>query len=114
MNWSFFKELKDDPSKLFQQKVDNQVEKWYAKKIIGNLWKSFISCDSPSAGKMYGLVRAYKVENHVRIITSGYYLHNRIILGSCQYLQKNFYMKTLKEFHLELKTPATCQTLLTI
>ena len=90
MDWSFFKELKEDPSKLFQQKVDNWIEKWYAKKIIGNSWRLFISCDSLSAGKMYCLVKAYKVENLVRIITSGYHLPNRIILGSGQYLQKNF------------------------
>ena len=48
---SSFKELKDDPSKLFQQKINIWIEKWYAKKVIDNSWKDFISCDSPSAGK---------------------------------------------------------------
>ena len=68
---SSFKELKDDPSKLFQQKINNWIEKWYAKKVIYNSWKDFISCDSPSAGKMYGLVKTHKPNNPVRIITSG-------------------------------------------
>ena len=66
-----FKELKDDPSKLFQEKVNNWIEKWYANKVIDNSLKSFVSCDSPSAGKMYGLVKTHKVDNPVRIITSG-------------------------------------------
>ena len=68
---SSFKELKDDPSKLFQQKINNWIEKWYTKKVIDNSWKDFISCDSPSAGKMYDLVKTHKVNNPVRIITSG-------------------------------------------
>ena len=68
---SSFKELKDDPSKLFQEKVNNWIEKWHANKVIDNSWKSFVSCDSPSAGKMYGLIKTHKVDNPVRIITSG-------------------------------------------
>ena len=68
---SSFKELKDDPSKLFQQKINNWIEKWYVKNVIDNSWKDFISCDSPSASKMYGLVKTHKVDNPVRIITSG-------------------------------------------
>ena len=42
---SSFKELKDDPSKLFQQKINNWIEKWYVKNVIDNSWKDFISCD---------------------------------------------------------------------
>ena len=68
---SSFKELKDDPSKLFQEKVNNWIEKWHANKVIDNSWKSFVSCDSPSAGKMYGLIKTHKFDNPVRIITSG-------------------------------------------
>ena len=33
---SSFKELKDDPSKLFQEKVNNWIEKWHANKVIDN------------------------------------------------------------------------------
>ena len=47
------------------------IEKWYDKKVIDNSWKDFISCDSPSVGKMYGLAKTLKANNHVRIITSG-------------------------------------------
>ena len=43
----------------------------HANKVIDNSWNSFISCDSPSACKMYGLIKTHKVENHVRLITSG-------------------------------------------
>ena len=68
---SSFKELKDDPSKLFQEKVNNWIEKWHANKVIDNSWKSFVSCDSPSASKMYGLIKTHKVDNPVRIITNG-------------------------------------------
>ena len=49
---SYFKELKDGPSKLFQQKINNWIEKWYAKKVIHNSCKDFISCDSTSEDKM--------------------------------------------------------------
>ena len=56
---------------VFQEKVNNCIEKWYARKVIDSSWKSFVSCDSPSAGKMYGLVKTHKVNNPVRIITSG-------------------------------------------
>ena len=68
---SSFKELKEDPSKLFQQKINNWIEKWYAKKVIDNSWKDFISCDSPNAGKMCGLVETHKANNPAKIITSG-------------------------------------------
>ena len=63
---SYFKELKDDPSKLFQQKINNWIE-WYAKKVIANSWNDFILCDSASASKMYGLVKIHKANNPVRI-----------------------------------------------
>ena len=33
--------------------------------------EDYISCDSPSADKMYGLVKTHKAHNPVRIITSG-------------------------------------------
>ena len=68
---SSFKELKDDQSKLFQQKINNWIEKWYAKKVIDNSWKHFISCDLPIAGKMNGLVKTHKTNHLIRIITSG-------------------------------------------
>lgn len=38
---------------------------------MDNSWKDFILCDSPNAGKMYGLVKTHKANNRVRIITSG-------------------------------------------
>ena len=51
--------------------INNWIEKWYAKKVVDNSWKDFISWDSHSAGKMYGLVKTHKANNPVRIITSG-------------------------------------------
>ena len=42
---SSFEGLKDDPSKLFQQKTNNWIGKWYAKKVIDNSWKDFASFD---------------------------------------------------------------------
>ena len=63
-----FLKKKDDPRKL---KVNNWIEKWYAEKVIDSSLKSFILCDSTSAGKIYGLARTHKFDNPVRIVTSG-------------------------------------------
>ena len=65
-----FKELKEELSRLFQQKVNNWLEKLYAKNVIAHSWKSFISFYSPSACKMYGHIKTRTINNTVRIITS--------------------------------------------
>ena len=67
---SSFKELKEELSKLFQQKVNIWLEKLYSKNVIAHSWKSFISCYSPSACKMYGHIKTRKINDTVRIITS--------------------------------------------
>ena len=35
-----------------------------------NSWKSFISCNLPSTGKMHGLDKTHKINNAVTVITS--------------------------------------------
>ena len=40
---SSFKQLPQDPSKQFEMKVNNWIEKWHSKNILDNKWKSFIT-----------------------------------------------------------------------
>ena len=68
---SSFKQLPQDPSKQFEMKVNNWIEKWHSKNILDNKWKSFITPFSSTAGKMYGNVKTHKENNPVRVITSG-------------------------------------------
>ena len=99
-----FLKKKDDPRKLFQQKVNNWIEKWYAQQVIDSSLKSFILCDSTSAGKIYGLARTHKFDNPVRIVTSGC----NTAVENLSVFVESLYIKKLKEFHLELGTPAIC------
>ena len=39
--------------------------------MIDNNWKRFITPSNSRPGKMYGLVKTHKVNNPVRVITSG-------------------------------------------
>ena len=39
--------------------------------MIDNNWKRFITLTNSTPGKMYGLVKTHKVNNSVRVITSG-------------------------------------------
>ena len=69
INRSSFDKLDTDPSSKFKDKLNNWLEKWSY--IITNEWKEFIRSDNCNAGKMYGLVKTHKVDNPVRVITSG-------------------------------------------
>ena len=102
---SSFKELKDDPSKLFQEEVNNWLEKWHANKVIDNSWKSLISCDSTSVDKIYGLIKTHKVDNPVRIITSGC---NTAVENLSIFVEKVLFSTSLKKFHLEFRILITC------
>ena len=64
---SSFKQLPKDPSKQFEMKVNNWIEKWHSKNILDNKWKSFITPFSSTAGKMYGNVKTHKENNPVRV-----------------------------------------------
>ena len=69
INRSSFDKLDTDPSSKFKDKLNNWLEKWSY--IITNEWKEFIRSDKCNAGKMYGMVKTHKVDNPVRVITSG-------------------------------------------
>ena len=69
INKSSFEKLDDDPSSKFQEKVDNWWEKRSDNETNG--WKEFIRPDNCNAGKVYGMVKTHKVDNQVRLITSG-------------------------------------------
>ena len=60
----------------------------YAKKLIDISWKDFIWYESPSVGKMYGLVKTHKVNNPVRIITSG---SNKVVENLSIFVEKILY-----------------------
>ena len=69
INRSPFDKRDTDPSPKFKDKLNNWLEKWSY--IITNEWKEFIRSDNCNAGKMYGMVKTHKVDNPVRVITSG-------------------------------------------
>ena len=57
---SSFKQPPQDPSKQFEIKVKNWIDKWHRKKLLDNKWKFFITPFSSTAGKMYGNVKTNK------------------------------------------------------
>ena len=67
---SSFKQLPQDPSKQFEMKVNNWIEKWHSEKILDK-WRSFIILLSSTAEQIYGNVKTHKENNPVRVITSG-------------------------------------------
>ena len=52
--------------------------------VIDNSWKSCISCVTPSAGKMFVLVKTHKVNNPVRIVTSGCNTAVEVFVNICK------------------------------
>ena len=68
---SSFTETDIDYSKNFEEKVNSWISKWTSKGVIDNNWKRFITPANSRPGKMYGLVKTHKVNNPVRVITSG-------------------------------------------
>ena len=55
----------------FEEKVNSWISKWTSNGLIDINWKRFITPTSSTPGKMYGLVQNHKVNNPVRVITSG-------------------------------------------
>ena len=68
---SSFEELDHDPSKLFSEKVNLWIQKWTENNVLDKSWGEFIELSFAAPGKMYGLVKAHKADNPVRVITSG-------------------------------------------
>ena len=68
---SSFTETDIDYSKNFEKKASSWISKWTSKGVIDNNWKRFITPTNSTPGKMYGLVKTHKVNNPVRVITSG-------------------------------------------
>ena len=60
-----------DYSKNFEEKLNSWILKWTSKGVINNNWKRFITPANSAPGKIYGLVKPHKVNNPVRVITSG-------------------------------------------
>ena len=52
--------------------------------VIDNSWKSCISCVTPSAGKMFVLVKTHKVNNPVRIVASGCNTAVEVFVNICK------------------------------
>ena len=68
---SSFTETDIDYSKSFEEKFNSWISKWTLKGMIDNKWKRFITPTNSTPGKMYELVKTHKVNNPVRVITSG-------------------------------------------
>ena len=68
---SSFTETDIDYSKNFEEKVNLWISKWTSKGVIDNNRKRFITPINSRPGTMYELVKTHKVNNSVRVITSG-------------------------------------------
>ena len=68
---SSFTETDIDSSKNFEEKLNSLVPKWTSKGVLDNNWKRFIIQTNSTLGRMYGLAKTHKVNNPVRVITSG-------------------------------------------
>ena len=58
-------------SKNCEEKVNSVIWKWTSKGEIDNNWNRFITPTNSTSRKMYGLVKTHKINNPVRVITSG-------------------------------------------
>ena len=67
---SSFTELNINNSKNIKEKINSWILKWILKGLLGNNWKKINPVHS-TPGKMYGLVKTYKINNPARVITSG-------------------------------------------
>ena len=68
---SSFTEADNDHSKNFDENVNSWISKWTSKRLIDNNLKRFISQASSIPEKMYGLAKTHKVNNPVKVTTSG-------------------------------------------
>ena len=102
INRSSFDKLDTDPSPKFKDKLNNWLEKWSY--IITNEWKEFIRSDNCNAGKMYGLVKTHKVDNPVRVITSGC----NTVVEKLSILFKNHYIHQLMVLIQKQRTLIIC------
>ena len=68
---SSFKHFPQDPSKQFEMKVNDWIQKWHSENILDNKWNSLITPSCSTAGKMYGNVKTHKENNTVRVMASG-------------------------------------------
>ena len=99
---SSFTETDIDYSKNFEEKVNSWISKSTSKGVIDYNWKRFITPTNSTPEKMYGLVKTHKVNNPVRVITSGC---NTAIESLSIYM---FYLNYQMVCHLELKTVTIC------
>ena len=68
---SSFTELNINNSKnIEEEEINSWISKWILKGLLDNNWKK-INLVHSKPGKMYGLVKTYKINNPVRVITSG-------------------------------------------
>ena len=68
---SSFQQLGYNTSDKFWKKVTSLFQKWKKSKVLDNSWCKFIDTSQAYPGKMYSLIKRHKVDNPVRVITSG-------------------------------------------
>ena len=68
---SSFKELRSDPSQEFERKIKLWIDKWQSNKTLSSDQVTFITPEHSRPGKMYGNIKTHKMNNTVRVITSG-------------------------------------------
>ena len=47
------------------------IQKWTQNNVLCKTWQKFVELSDVTPGKIYGLVKTHKVNNPVRVITSG-------------------------------------------
>ena len=58
-------------SKTLSERVNLWIQKWTQNNVLCKTWQKFVELSDVTPGKIYGLVKTHKVNNPVRVITSG-------------------------------------------
>ena len=69
------------------------IQKWNKNKVLDKSWSKFIKPSVVAPGKIYGLIETHKVDNAVRVITSGC---GRVAENLSIYVEKYLFPKVLK------------------
>ena len=69
------------------------IQKWNKNKVLDKSWSKFIKPSVVAPGKIHGLIETHKVDNAVRVITSGC---GRVAENLSIYVEKYLFPKVLK------------------
>ena len=85
INRSSLQQLKYNPTKSFEVKVNTWVEKWNQMNVLDEKWKSYIQTECSTSGKMYGLIKTTIQHESLRVVVT-------LLLSPYPYMWKRNYM----------------------